>query len=142
MALVYATEADVTEQLAPESTPDNVARLLTVASRWVRHATRTAVYDTTAAGLPSDEDVAAAFRDATVEQVLAWIRTGVQPDEGVSGAIGKVVTQKTMRSVTLQYAGSSEQVAERAKVATVLADEARMILADAGLLGGPVTVWG
>ena len=142
MALTYATEADVAEQLAPEPAPDDVDRLLTVASRWVRHATRTAVYDTTSAGLPSDEDLVEAMRDATVEQVLAWVRTGIRPDEGATGAASGVVASKQLRSAQIQYAVYAESAKDRVKVATQLAPAAAMILADAGLLGGHVTVWG
>ncbi|WP_131104029.1 hypothetical protein [Ornithinimicrobium sufpigmenti] len=142
MALTYATETDVDNALtSDQQLPDNVARLLTVASRWVRHATRTAVYDTTSAGLPSDEDVAAAFRDATVEQVLVWHAAKVSPDAGSVGVTDRVVTSKSMRSVSVSYDAASATQA-KTEAATLLCDASRMILADAGLLGGPVTAWG
>lgn len=142
MPLIYATSEDVTEQLAPAAAPADVDRLLVVASRWVRHATRTALYDTTSTGAPSDDDVAEAFRDATVEQVLAWVRTGIRPDQGSVGAAEGVVASKSMRSVTIQYAVYAESAKDRARVATQLCAQARMVLADAGLLDGSVTVHG
>lgn len=142
MALLYATVGDVETLLAPDPAPDDVDRLLTVASRWLRHATRAAVYDTTDAGLPEDDDVADAFRDATVEQVLAWVRTGIRPDEGATGAAAGVVARKSMRSVAIDYAVYADSAKDRVAVATTLCEASRTILADAGLLSSHVTVWG
>ncbi|WP_122262220.1 hypothetical protein [Ornithinimicrobium cerasi] len=143
MPLTYATEADVEAQTpTDEDVPANVARRLVVASRWVRHATRTAVYDTDPTGLPTDETLLEALRDATVEQVLCWHRTGIDPDEGSTGAASGVVASKSLRSATIQYAVYAESAKDRARVATTLCAEARLVLADAGLLGGPVTVYG
>lgn len=143
MALTYATTADV-EMALPAPTPEtvDVERYLTVASRWVRHATRAAVYDTTAAGLPTDEDLVDALREATVEQVVCWVATGIDPDKGAAGAAAGVVASKQLRSAQVQYAVYAESAKDRVKVATTLCDAARLVLADAGLLSGSVKVYG
>lgn len=140
MALVYATATDVEAVL--DTAPDDVDRLITIASRWVRSATRAALYDTTPTGHPSDEDIAEAFRDAVVEQVAAWVNTGIRPDDGATGATQGVVATRTMRSVSVQYAVHAESAKDRVKVATTLCAASRGILADAGLLSAHVNTGG
>jgi hypothetical protein len=71
VARVYATVAEY-EAFTGETAPANVGRLLARASRLVDRAMVAAVYDTTAAGYPSDSDVLAGFRDATAAQVQVW----------------------------------------------------------------------
>lgn len=53
--------------------PEDLSRLLDRASEVIRDSTRTALYDVDTDDLPTDTDVAAAFRDATCAQVENWI---------------------------------------------------------------------
>lgn len=86
MALTYATAGEFMAALPDDVTiPADIPTLLTYASRLVRAATKTAIYDTTSTGAPTDPDVAAAFRDATVAQAVFWASAGVDPSRGILG---------------------------------------------------------
>lgn len=80
VAVQYATLADLSAAMPDDLTlPSDAARLVVKASahidRWL--LTHGAVYDTdSTTELPTDTDVAAALKDATVAQALWWIETG------------------------------------------------------------------
>jgi len=125
---VYATP----EQLAVwtgEAAPANAARLLRSASLLVRRATLTAVYYTDAQGMPTDPDVAAAFRDATCSQADTWATLGIDP---AKGAADMLPVTKSIGTATITYATASVTTA-RGTAAVQLTREARLILAEAGL---------
>mgnify|MGYP001756467009 FL=1 len=90
---IFATAEDYTAY-AQDDAPENIDRLLKLASGWVRDVTKRARFDTTKDGEPKDKGIKAALRDATCEQVLVWVQNGVepgkQPDKGAvsSTAIG------------------------------------------------------
>ena len=135
--LVYASLDDLVGWSSAEI-PDgiDVCARLRSASILVRRETRAARYDTDSAGKPSDPDVSQAFTDATCAQAAAWIAAGIDPTS--SGAVhDQQVASKSMggRSISLTTA-PAEVLAKRFALATQLCDEARDILANAGLLEG------
>ena len=132
--LIYATSAELTTWLGVAA-PANATTLLRSASILVHRATLTAIYDVDAAGLPTDADQLAAFRDATCSQVATWIALALDPAKGAAGA-AKVVTSKSIGSASITYAVTAAAAA-MANAATDLSQEALLILADAGLTGSP-----
>lgn len=133
--LVYATPADW------QDAPENADRLLRLASLLVRGATKTAVYRTTTAGLPTDADVAAAFRDATLVQAQAWTAAGVDPDRPLESG-PRVAQSKSLGSRSVTYADAEHIVSARRTSVDYLCREAVQILTDAGLTGGRPWVTG
>lgn len=138
MPLTYATEADLDTYTDGADTPDNVGRLLGYASRLVRSATRTAVYDTTSTGAPSDPDVADAFRDATCAQVTAWINLRVDPTTGRGGVTGSPQSS-SIGSGTVNYGNRPGADDDRAATIDQLVPEALAYLQD---VPTRVTIWG
>lgn len=140
MALpVYATQAQLEEFTGGLiSDEPKVDRWLALASGLVRHATRTAVYDTDDDGAPTDPDVAAAFTNAVCAQVAAWIDLGVDPTAGRAAVTGSAASS-SLGSAKVEFtkrAGADDDL-----VATVdtLVPEAVTYLGD---LEHVVTVWG
>lgn len=136
---VYATVEDLaTEPWSITPSPANVGRLLAAASRLVRRATLTARYAVDTTGAPTDETIAAVFRDATCAQVLAWTTADVDPAAGGVQLQAAPVQSKRLGSggVTYDTSASASVTAmnARAAVATTLSEDAALILADAGLL--------
>lgn len=144
--LVYADTTDLaTEPWSITDPPANVGRLLASASRLVGHAIRAAVYATDDTGMPTDQAVRDAVRDATCSQVTTWVSLGIDPAQaGIDTT--KVVQSKSIGSgsVTYDTAGASSVTAmqQRGRLSTRLTDEAASILADAGLLSPVVAVYG
>lgn len=134
--LVYATADDLTTFLG-EAAPDNADRLLRGASALVRAATRAALYDVTSAGLPSDPDVAEAFRDSTCAQAAEWISTGVEPGSGTAPGAVKA-SSIGGASITYEATGGLTPV----QTLHQLIPDALLYLDAAGLLGGQPLVWG
>lgn len=136
--LVYATTEDLANWTGEEA-PANATPLLRSASILVRGATRAALYDTDAAGKPSDTEVLQAFSDATCSQAAAWGAAGIDPTEQGVGLAAPAVVSKSMGGRSVQYADLSGSVTiqqARAQAATQLCAEALAILAGAGLLSG------
>lgn len=113
---LFATAGDYTDY-AKDDPPANIDRLLMLASAWVRDVTKRARFDTTKDGDPRDENVKAALRDATCEQVLVWVQNGVEPgkqsDKGAvsSTSIGDASISYETDSVTAQRALAASSVA-------------------------------
>lgn len=127
MGRVYAT-ADDYAAWSGAAAPSDVDRRLARASELVELATVTAYYDVDAAGMPTDADVLAAFRDATCAQVAWWQATGDElGDAGLwqAASIGSV--SLSGRRQTGSAAGDR------------LAPQARTVLALAGLVHRPAT---
>lgn len=122
---VYATTADLAEHLEA-APPEGARRLLRQASQDVEHATRSAIYATDTGGFPTDPAVIAAFKGATCAQVEWWGETG--DAFGVQGSYASV----KIGSVALS--GGPGTTGTRGD----LADNARTILDNAGLLHGAV----
>lgn len=128
---LFAKTADF-EKYADMEAPDNIERLLRVASAWVAVAVRRATFDVDSAGNPSDPDVVDALRDATCEQVLVWVENDITP--------GKVADRGAVSSTSIGDASISYETAsvtaKREVLANVICDGAYMILDEAGLIGG------
>ena len=128
MARVYAS-AEEYEASTGETAPANPARLLARASRLIDRAMVAAIYDTTAAGYPSDSDVLAGFRDATAAQVQVWASR-----DAASGAGSDDVANSPWTSVSAGGLSFSRQSAPVATVDdTALTAEAVEILEGLGL---------
>lgn len=128
---IFATAEDYTAY-AKDDAPENIDRLLMLASGWVRDITKRARFATTKASDPKDEGIRAALRDATCEQVLVWVQNGVepgkQPDKGA-------VSSTSIGDASISYETDSV-VAQRALAASSLAPTALTILAAEGLAEG------
>lgn len=128
---IFATAGDYIDY-AHEDPPENIDRLLLLASGWVRDVTKRARFATTKDGEPKDEGIKAALRDATCEQVLVWVQNGVepgkQPDKGA-------VSATSIGDASISYETDSV-VAQRALAASSLAPTALTILAAEGLAEG------
>lgn len=136
---VYATTADLARYLfaAP---PSGSRRRLIRASALLEGATRTAVYDVDAGGLPTDPTVAAAFRDAVCAQAQWWATTG--DEQGDAGLWQSVSIGRTSMSRAANTGGPGQR-SPRAR----LCPDAEIILDGAGLLGQapsdpPYCPWG
>ena len=140
--LVYATAADLAADPWGITTPPaNVQRLLARASQMVRGATKTALYATDDAGMPTDPDVLAGFRDATCAQVSAWITAGIDdPSSAAAAASSGIVASKSLGPRSISYAGADQAAAERARIAASLTDEALGYLDDLDLWHGVLVI--
>lgn len=131
--MAYATIDDLTPTYV-DPAPANATLLLERASRLVDDALLCAVYDVDEDGLPTDPAHIAALRDATCEQVAAWIAVG-EDGTGASAEygdvqIGSVRLARTARGGSQTGAGGGGSAAAR------LAPQAWMILQQVGLVGG------
>lgn len=146
MALVYATPTDVENAASDlDALPEGPAldRWLATASRLVTRATRADHYSTTPAGLPDDDTIAEAFRDAAIIQVLYWATNDVDPTAGAGSVKGTGEAQSSSigsGSVTYSTANTAV-VAERAASLTDLVPDAIYALREAGMASNRVTVW-
>lgn len=84
MPLIYA-DVDALTDWTGQPEPDNAVTLLREASILVGSACQADIYDTLPSGLPSNDAVADAMRDATCAQVEAWGQAGVDPIAGPGG---------------------------------------------------------
>lgn len=146
MALVYATPTDVENTASDLDTlPEGPAldRWLAAASRLVTRATRADHYATTPAGLPDDDTIADAFRDATIIQVTYWATNGIDPTAGAGSVKGSGEAQSSsIGSGAVHYATANTAViAERAASLHQLVPDAVYALRDAGMASNQVTVW-
>ena len=132
---IYCTVDDV-EAWTGEPAPENVAALIRSASSIIEHTTRNDLYDVTPAGLPSDDDVADAFRDATCAQVAALIAADLDPDAGIAADKAEIASSKVLSgSVTYDTAGRR---AARRRVENIVTGSAYRILRNAGLASSAV----
>lgn len=83
---VYATAPDLTAFMGSQPDSDvDVTPMLRKASLLVTTACRLDCYDVTPTGIPSDEDLAEAMRDAVCAQVELWVAAGYNPVAGAGG---------------------------------------------------------
>lgn len=128
--MAYATTADLQAYLGLSVLPDAARLLLERASRDVDDALVCAMYDSGDDGMPTDPPIAAALRDATLEQVAWWLALG--DDEGLG--VASVFAAISIGSVSMSgRAGGGGP--------GVLGDQARKILQGAGLLGYGPWAW-
>lgn len=128
--LAYATPADYATHFR-KAPPDNIRLLLLRASRAVDRLALCAVYAVDDGGAPTDTGVAAALREATVEQVDWWGRLGDDDGTGDTSALAGA----QIGTVKLPGGADGGGVPEYAPAA-------RAALARAGLLGTRPLVYG
>lgn len=135
MPLVYATRTQLVDY-APANlktrVPDEpeATRMLTSASKDIRRATKTAIYETDTDGYPTDTAIRQAFQDATCAQALWWIANPGEED-GTAGQYANV----SIGSLSLSRgAGSSSASGGGSR----LASKAETELRDAGVLAGSI----
>lgn len=145
--LIYATTADLIDGDVPwvdaGACPDNIGSLLRSASLLIARETKAAFYDTDDDGMPTDDAVRDAFRQATCAQVTLWISLRIDPlrlgldstapvrSKGLDGAVIAYDTSITTSAATL---------ATRQAAATSLCEQAAEILREAAVLS--TRVWG
>lgn len=131
--LMYADVAELTEWIGSPA-PSNARALLRAASLLVRDATSAALYEVDTAGLPSDADTLAAFRDAACAHAEALDSAGVDP---AAAGTETGITSTSIGSASVSYAGANEAAAARQRLARELCPMSLRILRDAGLLANP-----
>lgn len=117
------------ETYTATTAPAGLALLLTRASRLVDKELLCAVYDVDETGTATNPKVLAALREATCEQVAAWI-PAEEDGTGVSEMYGTV----SIGSVTLARA-QGRGAGGGGSAADHLAPQARLVLEQAGLTG-------
>lgn len=133
MSVIYATVDDLGKPpWNLDIDPDVAEKLIARASRLARQATITARYDVDDNGAPTDETIAAAFRDAVCSQVETWTALDIDPAKGAADG-GKAVAAKSFGGASIQYSTYASTVEARARAATQLSLDAHIILAEAGL---------
>lgn len=133
--LMFATLADVERFTGVDWTQDNdprLNRLIGHASLMVRHAIRAATFDVGSNGLPTDDDVREAIRDATCAQAAFWEDSGIDPTKA---DVEPAVSSTSADGVTMSF-DTTTAAQSRTDSTTRLCQEAHLILFDAGLIGG------
>jgi len=128
---LFATAEDYA-QYAQAEAPDNVDRLLRIASAWVQDTVKRARFAVDKDGAPKDPHIVEALRDATCEQVYVWQENDVQP--GKNSERG-AVTSSSIGDASISYETASV-VRDRELVASSVAPTALTILDAAGLWEG------
>lgn len=131
----YAAYADVNDlqvflgQSAPNAEAEAQAtRMLLRASELISDCTMTARYATDEHGMPTENDIVAAFRDSTCAQVEFWLASDEEDD--ILGPIDNI----SIGSLKVAYSAvSAGRVAPM-----LLAPRAARILREACLYGAPV----
>ncbi|WP_280455886.1 hypothetical protein [Nocardia brasiliensis] len=129
MMLVYAKPADLTNRLDP--IPANATALIEAASARVRDITSNDLYDITPPGLPVDEDLRAALREATCLQVIAWAELGIDP---ATGGLRTEIASQSADGGSVSYSRPDPAALRRAS--EFLCHEAVLVLRNAGLASG------
>jgi hypothetical protein len=129
--MAYATVDDLVPTYV-DPAPANAVLLLARASRLVDQALLCAVYDVDEDGLPTEPSYVTALRDATCEQVAAWVEAG-EDGTGASAEYRDV----QIGSVRLARGGRGSETGAGGggSAAARLAPQAAMILQQAGLTG-------
>jgi hypothetical protein len=136
----YATPADLVLWMENGENPSNAKSLLRSASLLVEKATKRAIYRVDSEGLPSDEPVRVAFRDAVTAQVEFWADLGVNPTAGTAGT-ALVVLAKSLPGASATYGADKKVLEAQANAAETLGPVAHNILSAAGLLSGSVRTY-
>lgn len=128
----YATVVDLVGWTLTDE-PDNAEALLVAASRFIRDATMTAVYDVDDGDLPTDPVTLKAFKDAVCAQAATWAALSIDPTKGAAGDTG-VAVQKSIGSASIQRQIYQITAQAKAEGAYKLSDDAARILTAANLL--------
>ena len=132
--IVYATVADV-EAWLQDTAPTNVTGLIRSASMLVGAACRNDLYDTLPSGLPSDDDLADAMRDACCEQINAWVVCGIDPATAGTDTSAPGVVRSEIDGARVEFdpTGIEEATRNRLRLVSSLSGSAYEILRQAGL---------
>lgn len=125
---IYATAAELTTFIGAQP-EGNITAMLRKASLLVTSACRLDCYDTTPIGIPADDDLAEAMRDATCAQVERWIAADVDPLSGAKQA--GVVASSGVDGASVSFAAPT--AADLGVLADTLCLDALHILRNAGL---------
>lgn len=128
--LVYADADDLTTWLGGPA-PDNAISLLRHASSRVANACRCDIYDTQPSGLPVDDDIREALRDATCAQAERWKELKVDPAAG-AGGFDVQITSSSIDGSSLSTTAATVDAA-RAEALDGLCELSVSILRNAGL---------
>lgn len=110
--------------------------LITRASMLMRRYTKSAIYDVDEYGMPQNQRVMAAFRDATSAQVLAWVEAGIVGELSTGGAnIEASVASSSNNGSSVSFDNSVATAARTRLLAGEPSEGALLILGDAGLIG-------
>lgn len=137
MVLIYAVRTDLIAYVPASTTvptDPEATRLLTSASKLIRRATKTAIYDTDTSGYPTNVDIRQAFRDATCAQAEWWI---ANPGEELGTA--RQYSTVSIGSMTLVRGGKGHGGASSGSEGPKLAEKAETELRDAAVLAGSVS---
>ena len=136
MTILYATVDDLLPHI--NEAPDvNLDRLVRFASGIIQRATRRARYDTTPLGLPQDETLMTAMREATVAQIRAWVEADLWEQVATAGVkVGTVLKSSSINGKSITLDTSASDAARAHLLAGGLSLEAELILDNAGLLSG------
>ena len=133
VVLQYATSAEI-EAAAVEhdiDLPGDTTYWGAAASNLVNKATMTHWYSTDpVTGLPTDDKVAACFRDAAIAQIVYWAKNGVDPEMGAGSIKGSGEVQSSSiggGSITKATA-NNEVVRHRVRSLHMLVPMARLFL--------------
>lgn len=127
----YATENDLLTWMDTDELGDDVhaTPLLRKASLLVATACRLDSYDTTPTGIPSDDDLAGAMREATCAQAERWLAADVNPVAG--SAQSGVVASSSVDGASVSFV--TPTTADTAAMTDTLCPDALHILRLAGL---------
>lgn len=132
----YAEVSDV-EAWTGQTAPDNAEAMVRRASTLVQAACRCDLYDTDPAGLPAEDDVSDAMRDAVCAQVGVWQAADVDASAGAAGVSPSLTSSKIL-DAQVSYDGGGADSARRSSTARLDA-ESWMILRNAGLASANVS---
>lgn len=136
---VYATVAEY-EAYVGETAPDGLAALLNYSSSLVSAAIRNDLYEAGPNGVPVDDDLREACRDATCIQAAMYVKSGVDPLAGVEG-LKPTALKKSIGSGSIEYESMARRDDARAMSINKLNPTAFRVLRNAGLAGAGVTGW-
>ncbi|QVI99809.1 hypothetical protein KFR76_07425 [Corynebacterium diphtheriae] len=131
-------------ELLPDDGDKTLKRLLRIATGRVRHATRRAMYSVTPNGLPADDDLRDALRDATVAQVYAFLEWGLA-EAVITGGMGVKATVSTasINGASVTFDESVMLDGRQHLIDGGLSEMAETYLEEAGLLHGlPGVIYG
>lgn len=134
--IVYATTEQLSDWMDDSQEEASVKPLLRKASGLVRKAIRNDLYDTLPSGLPEDDDLTEALREATCAQVEVWLAAGITSVAGTAGVEPEVVSS-SIDGASLSFDVAS-RVAARQEIAGCLSVDALDILRAAGLASAAV----
>ncbi|MDK8889249.1 hypothetical protein QP992_08840 [Corynebacterium ulcerans] len=134
----------VPAELWPDYGDETLKRLLRIATSRVRHATRRAMYAVTPNGLPADDDLRDALRDATVAQVYAFLEWGLA-EAVITGGMGveAAVSTASINGASVTLDESAMLDGRKHLLDGGLSEMAETYLEEAGLLHGlPGVIYG